>query len=436
MDFWKVCIKVKIGVAGIWHLGAMYSIGLAELGHQVIAYDPDTKTIQDFNAGKLQVHEPGLEELLRSNLNRKTIQFTNEESDLSQVDLFVLAYDTPVDELDNPDNEYVFAEFRRIARHLSSNTSVMVTSQLPVGSCMTIREILGESSESPRITVHPENLRLGKALDSFFKPERIIVGSVNGQPNSVIQEAFARISAPIIWMHDKSAEMTKHALNAFLATSVTFMGEIAEICEAEGADAKEVEIGLKSDVRIGEKAYLSPGLGFAGGTLARDVRTLSKLQSKIRTDSTIFNSLIPSNFYNNNWISRTIARLSTSVSTLKICFWGISYTENTTTLRRSEIYREMKFLLASGAKVSFVENFNITEEVDSRIENIKEIEESLVDIDILVVSKKMMKLLGNKNLFCTLRMQTFCILDPSRLLLPEIPELIDSPKYFTVGKGI
>ena len=427
---------MKIGVAGIWHLGAMYSIGLAELGHQVIAYDPDANTIQDFEAGKLQVHEPGLEELLRRNLSKKTIQFTNKESDLSHLDLFVLAYDTPVDELDNANNEYVFAEFRRISRHLSSRTSVMVTSQLPVGSCETLREILGESSDSPRITVHPENLRLGKAIDSFFKPERIIVGTVKGEPNSVIQEAFARIDAPIIWMHDKSAEMTKHALNAFLATSVTFMGEIAEICEAEGADAKEVEIGLKSDVRIGEKAYLSPGLGFAGGTLARDVRTLSNLQSKIRVESTIFGSLIPSNIHNNNWISRTLARLSSSIPTPKICFWGISYTENTTTLRRSEIYKEMKLLLESGAKVSFVENFNITEEVDSRIESIEEIEESLVGIDILVVTKKMIKLLDHENLFGTLRNPNFWILDPSRLLLREIPELIDSPKYVTAGKGI
>jgi UDPglucose 6-dehydrogenase len=245
---------------------------------------------------------------------------------------------------------------------------------------------------------------------------------------------FRGIYAPIIWMHRRSAEVTKHALNAFLATSVTFMGELSEICELVGADAKEVEMGLKSDPRIGIGAYLSPGLGFAGGTLARDVRKLSSLQSEIRSEPAIFTSLMISNRHNNNWVSRSLESIPMELDGLKICFWGVSYTDNTDTLRRSEIYKLMKDL-AKNNEITYFENLLIKDEMDLRIGREENLEKSLKDIDVLVVSKKINELLNNNNVLNALQREDLWILDPARLLIGLEKNFANRPRYLTVGKG-
>jgi UDPglucose 6-dehydrogenase len=277
-------------------------------------------------------------------------------------------------------------------------------------------------------------LRLGKAVESFFNPKRIIAGTFNGEPNQDVEGLFKGINAPIIWMQRRSAEVTKHALNAFLATSVTFMGELSEICELVGADAKEVERGLKSDPRIGIGAYLSPGLGFAGGTLARDVRKLSSLQSEIRSEPAIFTSLMISNRHNNNWVSRSLQSIPMELDGLKICFWGVSYTENTDTLRRSEIYKLMKDLVRNNV-ITYVENLLIKDELDSRIIREENLEKSLRDIDVLVVSKKINELLNNHNALKALLREDLWILDPARVLISLEKNFANSPRYLTVGKG-
>jgi UDPglucose 6-dehydrogenase len=373
--------------------------------------------------------------MLINNISKQNITFTNNELDLGQVDLLVLAYDTPVDENDKADSEYVISEFKRIVMKLKLKVNILVCSQLPVGSSDSIQKILQGSGRDGSVTVQPENLRLGMAVESFFYPARIVAGTHDGSPDELVIKLFNGIDAPIVWMHRRSAEVTKHALNAFLATSVTFMGEVAEICESVGADAKEVEIGLKSDPRIGSKAYLSPGLGFAGGTLARDVRKLSELQEGIRSESALLTSILTSNRHNNDWISRSLAKILTKEKSLRICFWGITYTEKTDTLRRSEIYSLMKSLLETGAKITYVENLVIKAEVDSRIVSIDNIEASLDQIDILVLSKKLISPLDFERIVPHLLSRDIWILDPSRLLPDQKFDFLKNPKYLTVGNG-
>ena len=426
---------MKIGVAGLWHLGVMYAVGFAELGHDVVAYDPNPESISDLNKGELLVFEPQLREMLLGNVKAGNLKFTNQEVDLENTDVLVLAYDTPVDMEDNADVDFVLSEFTRIVGKLNTVGHILVSSQLPVGSSDLIEKIVEKSGHKTNVTVQPENLRLGKAIDSFFSPERIVAGTIDGKPDQNVIAAFNGIDAPIIWMHRRSAEVTKHALNAFLATSVTFMGELSEICELVGADAKEVEIGLKSDPRIGTRAYLSPGLGFAGGTLARDVRKLSNLQNGIRSEPAIFTSLLISNRHNNDWISRSLATISAKMEGVKICFWGVSYTDNTDTLRRSEVYELMKDLAMQNAKVSYVENLVMKEEMDSRIVCVDSIEGSLKDTDILVVSKKLRHLINGADVLSLLQQENIWVLDPSRILLELNKDIAKSPKYLTVGKG-
>jgi UDPglucose 6-dehydrogenase len=427
---------MKVGVAGLWHLGVTYAVGFAELGHDVVAYDPNSDAILGFERGELLVFEPQLQDMLLANTKLGNLKFTNRERDLSDVDLLVLAYDTPLDDDDNADVNFVISEFVRIARNLDSQTHILVCSQLPVGSSDSIEDILQRSSHKGDVVVQPENLRLGKAVDSFFKSERIIVGTKDGKPNRFVIDLFSGIDIPIVWMHRRSAEVTKHALNTFLATSVTFMGEVSEICENVGADAKEVEIGLRSDPRIGTRAYLSPGLGFAGGTLARDVQALSKLQSELRETPTIFRSLLESNRHNNDWVSRSIASIPIQKDELRICFWGVSYTENTDTLRRSEIYTLMKNLANENAEISFVENLVIKDLKDTRIFCVENIEESLKNINVLIVNKKLEMLVKSTNVIEKIEKQNVWILDPSRILLEFSMSFANNPQYLTVGKGI
>lgn len=426
---------MKIGVAGLWHLGVMYAVGFAELGHEVIAYDPNPEAIKGLSRGDLLVFEPRLREMLLRNIEGGNLYFTNQELEMENSDLLVLAYDTPVDDEDNADVDYVISEFTRIVEKLETETPILISSQLPVGSSDLIEKIMKKSGNRGNVIVHPENLRLGRAIDSFFKPERIVAGTTDGKSDPIVINAFNGIDAPIVWMSRRSAEVTKHAINAFLATSVTFMGELSEICELVGADAKEVEIGLKSDPRIGARAYLSPGLGFAGGTLARDVRKLSNLQNEIRSAPAIFTSLLESNRHNNAWVSRTLDKLAGHKVGLRICFWGVSYTDNTDTLRRSAIYELMQKLASEGARISFVEDLMIKDVIDPKIICMDSLEESLSDIDVLVVSKGLQSHTKGPRVLEQLKVDNLWIIDPARILLELDSNIGDRPRYLTVGKG-
>lgn len=427
---------MKIAVAGLWHLGVVYSAGFAELGHDVIAYEPDFSQLTYFNQGIPRVYEPGLQDMLLKGINSNKLKFTNHIEDFSEIDLFVLAYDTPVDDEDNADSEYVIEQFEKLVEHVCSNAHFLIVSQLPVGSCRRISEILKRLDHKGRIIIQPENLRLGKAIETFFNPGRIVAGTADSKPDQIVADAFKGINAPIVWMHSLSAEVTKHAINAFLATSITFMGELSEICEKVGADAKEVEKGLKSDPRIGMKSYLSPGLGFAGGTLARDVRILSNIQAELRNNPAIFTSLLESNKCNNAWIGKSLGKILFNGESTRVCFWGISYVENTDTLRRSEIHKNMIKLVNEGHQVSYVENIEIKDDVRKEILNINSIEESIKNSEILVVSKKLYDQSNINQVAQLLSNSQLWILDPSRILLELLPNLLDNPRYLTVGKGI
>ena len=426
---------MKIGVVGLWHLGVVYSAGFAELGHDVVSYEPDSNQLKHFNQGISRVYEPGLQDLLLKNIKSDRLKFSNDLAGFSDIDLFVLAYDTPVDDEDNADSEYVIEQFEKLVAHVCKSAHFLIVSQLQVGSYKKINKILERLDHKGNVVVQPENLRLGKAIETFFNPGRIVAGTSDSKPNQIVVDAFKGIDAPIVWMHSVSAEVTKHAINAFLATSITFMGELSEICEKVGADAKEVEIGLKTDLRIGMKSYLSPGLGFAGGTLARDVRILSNIQSELRKDPAIFTSLMESNKYNNGWIEKSLGKILHNRESTRICFWGISYVENTDTLRRSEIHKNMIKLINEGHRVSYVENIEIKDDLVHEILNIKSPEESLQTIEILVVSKKVYSQSNANHIAKLLSDPNLWILDPTRMLLELLPNLLDNPKYLTVGKG-
>jgi UDPglucose 6-dehydrogenase len=295
-----------------------------------------------------------LEEVIGTGLDSGRLRFAANLEDLpSDVEVLWVAYDTPVNEDDVADVDFVIAQVEAVLPFLPDNTTVLVSSQMPVGSIRRM-EAIGDRlcpEKGLGFAYSPENLRLGKALDVFLKPDRVVVGVRAHRDRKRIGQLLAPITDRIEWMSVESAEMTKHAINAFLATSIVFANEIASICEMVGADAKEVERGLKSEQRIGLKAYLSPGGAFAGGTLARDIEFLKVVSQDHQLSIPLLESVKTSNDLHKSWVCRKLKALFPSLDGVVIVVWGLTYKPGTNTLRRSLAVELCNWLIAQGAKV-------------------------------------------------------------------------------------
>ena len=313
---------MKIAVCGLWHLGSVIAACLAQAGHDVTGFD-ETAEPPPF--------EPGLDALLPA------VRRTSDRSALRDAEVVWIAWDTPVDDEDRADVEFVLARATAALEAAADAAQVIVSSQLPVGSVRRLE------SAFPRLTFAcvPENLRLGNAIESFRNPDRVVIGVREGADRTRLAALF---TAPIEWMSVESAEMTKHALNAFLATSVAFINEVSVLCEQNGADARDVARALKSDRRIGPRAYLNPGAAFAGGTLARDVRFLA-------ARSPLFAAVEASNHRHKSWVRAKLLEVLGTLRGKVLALWGLTYKPGTDTLRRSAAVELARWAAAEGARV-------------------------------------------------------------------------------------
>jgi UDPglucose 6-dehydrogenase len=337
---------MTITVLGLWHLGSVTAACCAR-HFQVTGVDFDASTIAQLNDGKAPILEPGLNELVTAGLAAKRLSFTTDPAACANADILCLAYDTPVNDQDESDAAFVLEKLRRCLPHLAAGALVLVSSQLPVGTC---RELEREFPQF-HFACSPENLRLGKAIDAFENAERVVVGTRSDAKRALLEQLFKPFTPQILFMRTESAEMVKHALNSFLALSITFINEVARLCEHVGADAREVSAGLKSDVRIGSKAYLGPGGPFAGGTLARDVVTLAKLGEAKGEAINLIPAIKRSNDLHRGWAFRRLQIRLGDLRGKTIAVLGLVYTPNTDTLRRSAAVELCQQLLAAGAGV-------------------------------------------------------------------------------------
>jgi UDPglucose 6-dehydrogenase len=339
---------MKIVVLGLWHLGSVTAACCAK-HFPVVGLDFDAANVAKLNSGHAPLLEPGLDELISAGLASKKLSFTSDAKIACEsADILWLTYDTPVNDHDESDVEFVLGNLRRALPHLPKGALVLISAQLPVGTCKKLEK------EFPQFhfACSPENLRLGKAIESFEKAERVIVGVRDETKKPLLEKLFAPFTPQIIFMRTESAEMVKHALNSFLALSITFINEVARLCEHTGADAKEVSVGLKSEPRIGPKAYLGPGGPFAGGTLARDVVTLTKLAAANGEKISVIPAIKQSNDLHRGWAFKKLQSRLGDLRGKKISILGLTYTTNTDTLRRSAAVELCKQLLAAGANIS------------------------------------------------------------------------------------
>jgi UDPglucose 6-dehydrogenase len=347
-------VPMRVCVFGLWHLGSVTAACLAAAGHDVVGLDADEPTIAGLSAGKPPLFEPGLDDLVAAGIASGWLRFTSvPAAALEGVEVLWVTFDTPVDDEDRADVAFVVVQVAAVLPLLSEGAVVLVSSQLPVGSIARLEALAAESCPHLRLAFacSPENLRLGKAIQVFQHPDRVVVGIRPVERRIVVERLLAPITNRLEWMSPESAEMTKHAINAFLAISVTFANELASICEDVGADAKEVERGLKTEVRIGPKAYLSPGGPFAGGTLARDIAFLNDAADAAGLVVPLLGAVRPSNDLHKLWTHRALNVALCALAGARVAIWGLTYKPGTDTLRRSLAVELCDWLLDQGALV-------------------------------------------------------------------------------------
>jgi UDPglucose 6-dehydrogenase len=323
---------MKIAVVGLWHLGTVTAAALAAEGHDVVAID-DAPVIEGIAAGRLPVDEPGLADLIEAERGAGRLAFSADPAAAAGAELIWLCYDTPVDDDDRADVASVLDRATRFLNAFPGEAVVAVSSQLPVGSVAELERRAG--SGRFRFVSIPENLRLGSAIAYFRSPDRFVVGVRDDRARATIERAIGTFAPSIVWMSVESAEVTKHAINAFLATSVAFANEVASVCERVGADSREVERGLKSDVRVGPKAYVRAGEAFAGGTLARDLSFLATLGDREQLALEQLRATAASNARHREWTAARVADATRGLAAPRAAVLGLVYKPGTDTLRAS-----------------------------------------------------------------------------------------------------
>lgn len=345
----------KLCVAGIWHLGAVTSACFADLGYSVVGFDRDSERVAALNAGHPPLHEPGLEELLSKNLASGRLTYTTSLGDAAQTAAYVLfTFDTPVDDNDDVDLSELFDTATALAPTIEDGATIVVSSQVPVGTCERLLETVREVNHAARgvgIAYVPENLRLGQAIDRFLRPDMIVTGSNDSCTPAKVAELYAAIDAPKITVDLRTAEMTKHAINAYLATCISLANELANLCDMVGADALKVAEALRMDARVSPKAPLLPGSGFSGGTLARDVKILRQIGREHDYAPPFFDGVWEANQRQAGVPVRRLKEVLPDLNGLRVAVLGLTYKPGTSTLRRSAALEVIKTLISEGANV-------------------------------------------------------------------------------------
>lgn len=426
---------MQVAVFGLWHLGCVTSACLAAAGKSVLGLDLDADLVARLNAGQPPIEEPGLAELMAEGRAAGRLAFSADAGRaLAGADVLWVTFDTPVNERDEADVAHVRRRLESLRPHLRANTLVIVSSQVPVGFTRALAadwDGLGAT-----FAYSPENLRLGKALAAFQSPERVIVGLSDERDRARVEELFQPYAGRMEWMSIESAEMTKHAINAFLATSVSFINELARLCEKVGADAREVERGLKSEGRIGPKAYLSPGPAFAGGTLARDLRFLSHFGKERGVPTPLFDGVLASNDSHKAWLRDKIATLLGGLTDPVVAVLGLTYKPGTNTLRRSASVELCRWLHERGIRVRAHDPSlpSVPAELASIMVPCETADGALAGADLLVVATEWPEFRSLRPEVLVSSMRRARVVDQSWFLSRELSN-VPGLRYYAPGRG-
>lgn len=346
----------NIAVIGTGYVGLVAGACLADMGNNVICVDNDINKLNMLRSGDIPIYEPGLEELVLANLAEKRLVFSDDLSmAVKKSSVCFIAVGTPQDDNGAADLTNVFKVAEDIAKSMNGYKVIVDKSTVPVGTADKIKTLIASITEqSFDIVSNPEFLRQGNAVDDFLNPDRVIIGSDSDKARKIMENIYApflRNGSPLINMDIKSAEMTKYTANAFLATKISFMNEIANLCEKVGADIEMVRQGISSDSRIGNQ-FLFPGLGFGGSCFPKDIKAIVKTGEEFGCDMNIINEVDKTNQRQRFSFVEKISKFYNDNLTDKIFgVWGLAFKPKTNDMREAPSVTIIKALLEKGAKI-------------------------------------------------------------------------------------
>lgn len=384
---------MKIAVIGTGYVGLVTGTCLAETGNEVVCVDIDAKKVQRMQNGEVPIYEPHLDILFERNIQAGRLNFTTSlDEGLSHGDIIFLALPTPEDEDGSADLKYVLGVADEIGKKITSYKVVVDKSTVPVGTSDKVHNAIAKNAKCDfDVVSNPEFLREGFAVDDFLKPERIVVGSSSERATDLMKKLyspFVRSGNPIIIMDERSAELTKYAANAFLATKITFMNEIANYCELVGADVDKVRIGMGTDSRIG-KRFLFPGIGYGGSCFPKDVKALHKSGKDENHEFKILNAVLEVNQKQKTILIPKIDNyFNQNLKGKKFAIWGLAFKPETDDIREAPALDVIHALLEKGASVTAFDPEampNVQNKLGNQIEYATSMYKALENADALVI---------------------------------------------------
>jgi UDPglucose 6-dehydrogenase len=348
---------MNIAVVGTGYVGLVSGTCFAESGNEVVCVDIDRKRIEQLNGGEIPIYEPGLAELVRRNMDEGRLSFTTElESAVGQSMVSFIAVGTPMSATGAADLTGVFKAAESVVKVTVGYHIIAVKSTVPVGTNDRVREIVSRNGNN-RIDVCsvPEFLKEGSAIEDFMRPDRVVIGSTSEQATAILREIhapFVRTDNPIIVMHPRSAELTKYASNAMLALRISFINQMANLCEAVGAEISDVRRGMGTDRRIGSQ-FLFPGVGYGGSCFPKDVQALIHSASQHSLDFTLLKAAdAVNNLQKRLLVDRVKQHFGADLSGRNFAIWGLAFKPRTDDIREAPSLVVIEELLKAGAKVA------------------------------------------------------------------------------------
>jgi UDPglucose 6-dehydrogenase len=389
---------MKIAVVGTGYVGLVSGTCFAETGNHISCIDIDESKIKKLQNGEITIYEPGLEKIFNRNIKEGRLTFTTSlEQGIKDASIIFLALPTPPGEDGSADLKYILGVAKDLGKLLKPGDYKVIVdkSTVPVGTAEKVKKAIlstgKEIENSFDVVSNPEFLREGAAVEDFMKPDRVVIGTSSEKAKKVMQrlyEPFVRQGNPIIFMDERSAELTKYAANSFLAAKISFMNEIAVLCEKLDANVDMVRRGIGTDFRIG-KHFLFPGLGYGGSCFPKDVQALSKSSKEAAYDFKILNAVIEVNTLQKQFfISKIAAYYKGILSGKKFALWGLSFKPNTDDIREAPALEVIDYLLKSGASVTAFDPEameNVKKEYKDRITFAENQYGALADSDALII---------------------------------------------------
>ena len=347
---------MKIAVIGTGYVGLVTGTCFAETGNQVTCIDIDRSKVERLSQGEITIYEPGLEKIFLRNLKEERLHFTSDlVSGIKDAKILFLALPTPPGEDGSADLKYVLGVADELGKIITDYVVVVDKSTVPVGTAEKVTAAIAKNARVPfDVVSNPEFLREGVAVDDFMKPDRVVIGAETDRARKLMSELYApfvRSGNPLIFMDVRSAELTKYAANSFLATKISFMNEISQLCERLGADVDMVRLGVGSDARIG-KRFLFPGIGYGGSCFPKDVQALVKSSKEVNYDFKILEAVMDVNERQKlHLLPKIKSYFNNALKGKHFALWGLAFKPNTDDIREAPALYMIDALLAEGATV-------------------------------------------------------------------------------------